>query len=180
MPQRHLHTLLIITLVGISLCHATAAAAINFDLTNRAKPKISILVGKHGKKNTNEVLFSVPASQLGNGTAITDSRSIIIQVDIRASGANPLTGFLTVDSFSQPLKNTSVTSTSTIPFTEISWTARDGDIPSGRFNGTQNQPVVNFQSSQRYSDYHTFSYANTLAIESGIYEGRVTYTWAVP
>lgn len=180
MHQRHLHTLLKIFLVSLMLWHTTAETDINFDLANRAKPKISILVGKHGKKNTNEVLFTVPASQLGNGTAITDPRSIIIQLDIRASGATPLTGFLTVDSFSKPLKNTSVTSTSTIPFSEISWTARDGDIPSGSFNGTQNQPLVNFQSSQRYTDYHTFSYANTLAIESGIYEGSVTYTWAVP
>ena len=38
---------------------------------------------------------------------------------------------LTVDS-SIPLTN----GAATLPFTEISWTSRDGDVPAGRFDGS--------------------------------------------
>jgi hypothetical protein len=178
MSRRHLHTLLKCLFVCLSLWSATAAAII-FNLNNRATPRISIRVGGGGN-NISEVTFTVPASQLGTSTAIAGSIRIRIQLDIRASGASPLTGFLTVDSFSNPLTNTDVTSTSTIPFTEISWSARDGDIPSGSYQGILDQPIVSFQSSQSYRDFHRFSYANTMLIESGTYEGRVIYTWAVP
>ena len=158
---------------------SASAEAISFNLNNRAKPRVSIQVGASGN-NISEVAFSVPASQLGNGTAITGTPAIGIDVEIRATAATPLTAFLTVDSFTSPLQITDPGSTSSIPFSQISWTARDGDIPSGTFTGTINQPIVNFSSSQRYHDFHTFSYANTLGLEAGTYSGRVIYTWAVP
>ena len=164
-------------LIGILLCSATAEA-ITFNLNNKAKPRIKIQVG--AKNSISEVAFSVPAAQLGDGTVITGSQSIRIQVEIRASGANPLTAFLTVDSFTNPLQIDDPGSTSSIPFSHISWSARDGDIPSGTFTGSIDQPIVDFRSNQRYLDFHTFSYANTLDLEAGTYTGRVIYTWAVP
>jgi hypothetical protein len=178
MSKCQLQTLLKGLLISMLLWSVTAEAAIKFNLKNLAEPKISIRVGKKGEGSINVVRFSIDASQLGSGNAIVSSKTIRIELVIQATGANPLTGFLTVDSFSDPLTNTA--STSTIPFTEISWTAQDGDIPSGTFMGTTDQPIVSFQSSTRYRDFHRFSYANTLAIESGIYRGGVTYTWAVP
>lgn len=165
-------------LIGILLWSA-AAEAITFNLNNRANPRISIRVGAAGS-NISEVAFSVPASQLGDGSVITGSQTIRIQLDLRASGANPLTAFLTVDSFSNPLVIDAPGSTSSIPFSLISWTARDGVIPSGTFTGTIDQPIVDFAGSQRYRDFHSFSYANTLDLEAGTYRGRVIYTWAVP
>ena len=178
MPKYRLLPLLKGLLLGVSLW-SVAAEAIQFSLNNRATPRISIRVGNAGNK-ISVVTFTIPASQLANGTAISGSSTIRIQLDIRSSAANPLTGFLTVDSVSNPLKNTAPGSTSTIPFSEVSWTAQDGDIPSGSYQGIQDQAIVNLQSSQRYRDFHSFSYANSLDIESGTYEGRVIYTWAVP
>ena len=178
MPRHHLYTVLKGLLVSTALW-CTTADAVTFNLNNRATPRINIRVGAGGS-NVTEVAFAVPASQIGNSTAVNASGSVRIEVEIRASAATPLTGFLTVDSLSNPLENTDPGSTSSIPFSEISWTARDGDIPSGSFKDEINQDIVSFQSSQRYRDSHSFSYANTMLIESGTYEGHVIYTWAVP
>jgi hypothetical protein len=153
--------------------------AISFNLNNRAAPRVRIQVGAMGNK-VSEVAFSVPASQLGNGTLITGSETISIVLEVRASAATPLTAFLTVDSLSHPLTIDDPGSISSIPFSQISWTAQDGDIPAGHFEDTINQPIVDFPSSQGYSDVLTFQYANTLDLEAGTYSGRVIYTWAVP
>jgi len=178
MPNQYLLTILKGLLVSAALWNAAADAVI-FDLKNKAKPRIKIKVGDKGKKVT-EVTFTVPANQMGNSNAVTAPGSVEIKVEIRASAANPLTGFLTVNSLSYPLKNSNPASTSTIPFSEISWTSQDGDIPSGRFQNEMNQNIASFQSSQGYQDFHTFSYANTILIESGTYVGHVIYTWAAP
>ena len=165
-------------LTGCLLWSATAEA-ITFNLNNRAKPRVSIQVGAKGNK-VSEVAFSVPASRLGDDTVITGSQTISIELEVRASAANPLTAFLTVDSFSNPLTIEDPGSTSSIPFSHISWISRDGNIPSGSFEDSINQPIVDFASSQGYNDVLTFSYANTLDLEAGTYTGRVIYTWAVP
>jgi len=178
MPGHTLPTVLKSLLLVCALWCAMADAVV-FNLNNRATPRINIRVGAAGS-NITEVAFTVPAGQIGDTNPITAAGRVRIQVVIRASAANPLTGFLTVDSLSNPLENTDPGSTSSIPFSEISWTAQDGDIPSGKFQDEIDQDIVSFQSSQRYRDFHTFSYANTLEIESGTYEGHVIYTWAVP
>ena len=165
------------TVASLSLWSATVDAQ-TFNLNNRATTRITIRVGNNN--NVNTVSFSVPANTVGNDTAVTGSNRIRIEARIQATAANPLTGYLTIDSLTNPLINNSPSSSETIPFTEISWTARDGDIPLGSYQEMVNQPLVSFQSSQRYRDFHTFSYANTEVIEAGTYEGRVTYTWAVP
>jgi len=179
MTSHCIPTISTLFLIGVLLCSATTEAAITFDLKNRANPRISIQVGAKGNQ-VSEVAFLVPASQLGDGTLITGTPAIGIEVEIRASAANPLTAFLTVDSFSHPLTINDPGSISRIPFSQISWTARDGDIPSGRFTDSIDQPIVDFPSSQGYSDVHTFRYDNTLGLEAGTYTGRVIYTWAVP
>jgi hypothetical protein len=177
MQKRHLQGLLTAMLASLLLWSPVADAGINFFLSNKAPPEIKIWVGKKNKIST--VSFTVDPVELGNGTPIESSnRPIHIQVQIRSTAANPLTGILTVDSLSDPLKNTA--SSTTIPFSEISWTADDDDIPSGVYQETINQPLVSFQSSQRVRDRHTFSYANSMVIEAGTYKGSVKYTWAVP
>ena len=175
MQKRHLQKLLTVLLSSLSLW-STIADAATFNLRNQATPRISIWVGSHN--NISEVTFNVLADQLGNGTPIAGSRKIRIELRIQSTAANPLTGSLTVDSVSNPLTNTA--STTTIPFSEISWTARDGDIPSGVYQEIVDQDIVSFQSSQRYRDFHTFSYANTMLIEAGTYRGSVIYTWSIP
>ena len=175
MQKCHLKKLLAGILASLSLWSAIAYAQ-TFDLKDRkAKPRLFIRVGGGG--NTNLVAFNVPANQLGNGTPITDPTSIKIDVIIQAIAGDSLIGVLTVNSVIEPLKNT--VSSTTIPFTEISWVSQDGDIPSGAFEEKVDQYIISFKSSQRYLDYHTFSYANTKPVESGTYRGSVTYTWAI-
>ena len=180
MQKRHLQRLLKGMLISLSLW-STVADAITFDLDeSKNKPKITIRVGDkgQGKGRVNLVTFTVSANQLGNSTPVSSSSPIRIQVTIRATAANPLTGYLTVDSFSKPLTNNS--SSSTIPFSEISWDNSENTIPAGSFDGTPNQPIISLQSSRGYSDSLIFSYANTILIDPGTYAGRVIYTWAVP
>ena len=146
-----------------------------FNIRNGAPPEISIRVGSGGR-NISRVDFLVPSADIGSGIPVDSNRKINIRLVIRAPAANPLTGFLTVDS-STPLDNGSG---ATIPASEISWTARSGDIPSGSFAGTSNQPLASFTSSARVTDRHTFSYANRNIYDAGTYNGQVTYTWSAP
>ena len=114
-----------------------ASLARVFNIRNGAPPEISIRVGSGGR-NISRVDFLVPSADIGSGIPVDSNRKINIRLVIRAPAANPLTGFLTVDS-STPLDNGSW---ATIPASEISWTARSGDIPSGSFAGTSNQPLA--------------------------------------
>jgi hypothetical protein len=176
--QRPLRILAVLFILACALWSAIADAII-INLNNRATTRLSIRVGGGGN-TISEVSFSVPATQLGNSTAITGTPDIRFRLQIRASGASPVTASLSVDSPAS-LENTDIASSSSIPFSDISWVSRDGDIPSGSFAGTgPGQHIVDVQSSQRYIDFHTFSYANTATLEAGTYEGRVIYTFAAP
>ncbi len=177
-PQHHIpRTLAAVFLLGCTLWSSLADAII-INLNNRANTRIDIRVGGNGN-NISEVTFAVPAAQLGNGIPITGSPQIRFRLQVRASGANPVTATLTVNS-TGTLVNNDVASTSFIPFSDISWVSRDGDIPSGEFTNSPNQDIVDVRSSRRYADFHTFSYKNTSTLEAGTYEGRVIYTFAAP
>ena len=176
--QRPLRKLAVLFILACALWSAIADAII-INLNNRATTRLSIRVGGGGN-TISEVSFSVPATQLGNSTAITGPPDIRFRLQSRASGASPVTASLSVDSPAS-LDTTVIASSSSIPFSDISWVSRDGDIPSGSFAGTgPGQHIVDVQSSQRYIDFHTFSYANTATLEAGTYEGRVIYTFAAP
>jgi len=164
---------LAVCVIGDAASNTTEAMV--FVIKDDAPPEISIQVGSGGR-NISRVNFLVPSAEIGNGTPIDSHKKINIRLLIRAPASNPLTGFLTVDS-STPLDNSSG---STIPASEISWTARHGDIPSGSFAGTSNQPLASFTSSIRMFDRHTFSYANRNIYDAGTYNGQVTYTWSAP
>ena len=176
--QRLLRTFALILLLACAVWSAVAEAII-FNLNNSAVTRIAIRVGGGGN-NISEVSFTVPAAQLGDGTSITGTPGIRFRIQIRASGASPVTASLTVDSPAS-LANTDIASSDRIPFSDISWVSRDGDIPAGTFTGTgPGQHIIDVQSSRRYTDFHTFSYANTATLEAGTYEGRVIYTFAAP
>ncbi|MBW2635485.1 MAG: hypothetical protein JRE14_15485 [Deltaproteobacteria bacterium] len=83
---------------------------------------------------------------------------------------------VTADS-STPLSN----GATTIPFTDISWTSQDGDIPSGRFDGSSAQVILGATSAfWHIRDWHTFTYDNTRVLPGGTYSGTVTYTVSIP
>lgn len=136
----------------------------------KAPPEVRIRVG--AQKGVTTVTHEVPALQVGDSTPITGTPN-----DVRIEASARPTGFIiTVDS-SIPLSN----GAQTIPFTDISWTAKKGDIPSGRFNGTTAQVILQANpGNQKIKDQLTFTYDNTRVVPYGIYTGSVTYTVSVP
>ncbi|MGD8853056.1 MAG: hypothetical protein PVI28_11720 [Gammaproteobacteria bacterium] len=169
-------TLLTLVLAGMCVDALTnPVSAMVFNIRNSATPEISIQVGGGGKAMT-RVTFDVPVDEVGSGNPVAGNRSIRIRLIIRAPAPVPLTGFLTVDS-ATPLDNGRG---ATIPLSEISWTARYGDIPSGSYAGTSSQLLVSFTGSIRVDDRHTFQYSNTNIYDAGAYNGQVTYTWSAP
>ena len=151
------------------------AAATVFNIGNGSPAEIFIQVGS--RNSISRVRFRVDADDVGSGNPVNGNRSIDIQLFIRAPAANPLTGFLTVDS-STPLSKGRGDRIATIPISEISWTG--SSIPSGSFAGTSSQQLASFTSSVEVSDRHTFSYKNRNIYDAGNYKGQVTYTWFAP
>jgi hypothetical protein len=169
-------TLLTLVLAAVCIDALTNPAnALVFNIRNSATPEISIQVGSGGKA-ISRVSFDVPVDEVGNGNPVLGNRSIRIRLIIRAPAQSPITGSLTVDS-ATPLDNGRG---ATIPLSEISWTARYGDIPSGSYAATSNQVLVSFTGSMRVDDRHTFQYSNRNIYDAGVYNGQVTYTWSAP
>ena len=167
----------LLTLLATAVLHdsfTNTAEAVVFNLKDVTTPTLSIRVG--ARNSISRVRFDVQATDVGNGIPVDGNRQINFTLLLRATAANPLTGFLTVDS-ATPLSNGSG---SIMQATEINWVARDGDIPSGNFSGATNQPLASFVSSVRVRDQHTFQYRNTNIFDAGTYNGQVTYTWAAP
>jgi len=142
---------------------------------------------------------TVPAAQVGNGTAqtmttdSTASRSFYDNyVFCNAPAQLYVGGFYrsTANTGAASLRATSPANLVTvagdrIPFTQISWTSSgNGDsgaqpFPAGTFvGGTQTIGTIN--RNQWAESCHTFRYANAGFVASGTYTGRVTYTLSTP
>jgi hypothetical protein len=126
------------------------------------------------------VTHNVPATQVGDGTPIAGTpNSILIEASARRANffSALFTNFIVSADSSTPLSN----GTDTISFTNISWTAQDGDIPSGNFTGSPAQVILPpTRAWWLVRDWHTFYYNNTQIVPYGTYTGRVTYTVSVP
>ena len=121
-----------------------------------------------------EVNFTIPSTNVGDGTPVTGAPRIRVLVAARAAPPNSRSVELVADS-SNPLTN----GRSPIPFTTISWSSSDADIPSGTFNGGI-QLLMSFLNSRIIFSNHTFSYSNSQILEAGTYTGTVTYTLSMP
>lgn len=181
MPNHNILKTGVRLLTGLCVCipqmlWVPDSEAMTFNIGNGARSHISIRVGAGGNK-VSIVEFTVPVTALGNGSPITSSQPIEIQLVIRGRAGSPVTGILSADSFSNPLTNSSG---NTLPFSDISWVASNDDIPSGTFNESTKQILATFQSQDRIIEYHTFSYANTRSAAAGSYNGTIVYTWAAP
>ncbi len=157
----------------VSALVADASAAVFF--IGFGPAQIGVRVGQPAGVSTVDV--NVPVTNVGDGTPIGGTPAMFVGAYARQPFSIPFKVFtLTVDS-STPLNN----GFETIPFTEISWVAAAGDIPSGTFAGTPAQVILGpIVAAFVVIDTHTFSYANTNLIASGTYAGTVTYTAAVP
>jgi len=148
----------------------------------------------------NKVSVSVPAAQVGNGTAqqmTSDSTQAVSFYD-NYSFCNPPTqvyigGFYRLPGNSGTATLSVTTSAAnltdaagdTIPFSQISWTSSgNGDtgtevIPGGTFTGGT-QTLATFKVNTWNESCHTFSYANAASVAAGTYTGRATYTLSAP
>ena len=102
----------------------------------QAPPEVSIQVG--AKTGVTTVTHDLPASQVGDGSPITGTPdNVLIEASARPTGF-----IITVDS-STPLSN----GAHMIPFTDISWTAKKGDIPSPNLEGGTYSGQVTYTAS---------------------------------
>lgn len=152
---------------------AYAAHAVTIVLAD-GPPLIFVQIGSGGA-TIDQVSFNVAVANVGNGTPVAGAPVILVAVAARATIGGSRTAQLTANSV-VPLVN----GAATLPFASISWTASDADIPSGTFNGTAAQLLVQFQNSRLLFSNHTFSYANTLVLQAGTFTGRITYTVTMP
>lgn len=182
--MRHIPTILILCAISASLPRPANAVEIRI---NRTTPFVYIQVG-HGSLRRrglfgppanliDEVTFSFPAGvQPGDGTPITGAP--VIPVALLGLSAGNQTNFRVTVNSSAPLVNEFGDS---LPFSEIAWVTRDGDIPAGQFDESASQFLMNYafaptNRGRGVIDYLTFSYANTRIYPAGTYTGRVTYT----
>lgn len=150
----------------------------------------------------NLVQVTVPAVQLGNGSALamtsnsTQSGSlldgyatcpnpgqqVLIGASYRRSAASqPASATLTVTS---PVSLTNAAG-ETIPFTQISWTVsaagspQPNVIPAGTFNGGT-QTLATIPANRYIENCHSFVFANSALRAPGTYTGQVRYTISSP
>ena len=162
----------------IGLLFSSAAIAETNFIWFGAPAEVRIRVGAQTGITT--VAHDVPASMTGDGTPISGTPAgVMIEVSARRAtlGEWLNTRYIVTADSSTPLSN----GTTIIPFTDISWTSQDGDIPSGRFDGSSAQVILG--STRAYNqvrDWHTFTYDNSRNLPPGIYTGTVTYTVSIP
>ena len=159
------------------VCSTSGMADITFNMWG-APAEVRIRVGAESGVTT--VTHDVPAVNLGDGTPIVGTPNLVF-IEASARRANfwdaLLTYFIVSVDSSTPLSN----GIYSIPFTTISWRSEDGSIPSGRFNGTASQVILEAtRAISRVSDHHTFTYDNLEVVPHGTYTGSVTYTVSIP
>lgn len=191
----------------------STANAFTVNITNGLTPSIYLRVGNGVYTGTfsangtpgsgggiNLVSVTVPAAQLGNGTALAMTGNSTqpnsnydgfafcnVPAEIYVGGFNRAgvlaggNGSLTVTA---PANLTNAAGDS-IPFSQITWTSSgNGDtgaqpFPAGSFTGGT-QTLASFPVNTWRESCHSFSYRNSNVVASGVYNGRVTYTLTVP
>lgn len=177
----------------LAAAHAGAATVV----IGNGGGRLIMQIGSTGG-TVNQVNFSVPGANVGNGTAVVSTsvtpasptcpaNSVLIDVQARSQNLRPRTATLTADS-SIPLSSGGFT----IPFSQFAWTASTPGggpngclnapttIPSGTFTGAAGQPLITFNTSRRACICAQFRYLNQSVVSAGTYTGRVTYTLAMP
>lgn len=151
----------------------------------------------------NVVSVTVPAAQVGNGTAqamTTNSTASISLLDNFAFCNLP--GQLYVGGFYRSTSASAGSATATlvasvpanvtnaggqtIPFSQISWTSSgNGDtgaqpFPAGTFPAGGTRTIGTISRNQWAESCHTYSFLNSAVRAAGTYTGRVTYTLSAP
>lgn len=148
----------------------------------------------------NLVSVNVPANAVGSGVAqamqsnSTQANSPFDNFTVcqPANGQVYIGGFFRLPSASATTAVLQVSTpagltsgANTIPFNQISWTSTalgnaNADIPAGTFPSGGTLVLRNFAANTYVENCHTFSYANTLVVPGGVYQGVATYTLTAP
>jgi hypothetical protein len=151
----------------------------------------------------NVVSVTVPAAQVGNGTAqamTTNSTASISLLDNFAFCNLP--GQLYVGGFYRSTSTSAGSATATlvasvpasltnaggqaIPFSQLRWTSSgNGDtggqpFPAGTFPAGGTMTIGTIRRNQWAESCHTYSFLNSAVRAAGTYTGRVTYTLSAP
>jgi hypothetical protein len=125
----------------------------------------------------NVVSFPLPSpGSAGNGTPVFGEP--VVPIAFHGFTTKKQTNFVVTMDSSAGLVNSATGDR--IPFTDVSWETRDGEIPAGQFDGTANQTLREYNlrgnRAKGIVDFLTFVYANTSVYPGGTYRGRVVYT----
>ncbi len=151
----------------------------------------------------NAVSVTVPAAQVGNGTAqamTTNSTASISLLDnfafcnlpgqlyvggfFRATNASG--GSNTATLVASVPANLTNAGGQTLPFSQIRWTSSgNGDtgaqpFPAGAFPAGGTMTIGTIRRNEWAESCHTYSYLNSVVPSAGTYTGRVTYTLSAP
>ena len=141
------------------------------DIIIQVASQLTLRIGSSGS-TIDRVRFSV--SQLPGSGPVAGVSSGTNPVPVRAtSSPSSARKVLTADSSVSLSKGAD-----TIPFTQISWVGTN-NVPSGTFTGSSSQQIFS-TTTQINSGTMSFSYANTVYVPPGTYNGRVTYTLSSP
>ena len=182
--MRYLPTVIIALVVASTYPRDASPVEIRI---NRTTPFVYIQIGHGDLKRrglfgppsglVDEVSFTFPVGvRPGDGTPILGTPTI--PVALLGLSAGNQTSFRVTMNSSGRLTNEFG---DTLPFSEIGWTTSDGDIPSGTFDDSVNQFLIEYNLAptdrgRGIIDYLTFSYANDKVYPAGTYTGRVVYT----
>ena len=175
------------------------ARAIYLQVGNGTSTGLYNAGGTPGNNATvNLVSVTVPAAQVGNGTAqamTTNSTTTnsfydgftfcTVPTQVYISGFFRLPGSIGSATLSVDTSTPLTTAGSSISFTKISWVSSGiGDtgaqvIPSGTFTGAT-QTLATLAVNTWNESCHTFSYLNDQVVGSGTYTGQATYTLSAP
>jgi hypothetical protein len=184
--------LLVAGLLGLCLCADAATVVIS-----QGGGRLILQIGSTGG-TVNQVNFTVPGANVGNGVAVTSTNvtpasptcpanTVLIDAQARSQKNNPRTATLSANS-SAPLTSGGFT----IPFSQFAWSSSTPGgggrgclnapvtIPSGTFTGAAGQSLITFNTSRRACICAQFRYLNQNVVSAGTYTGRVTYTLAMP
>jgi hypothetical protein len=146
----------------------------------------------------NVVSLSVPAAQLGNGTALAmtsnstqtssfyDGFAVCTLPQVYVGGyvrQSTGSGVLSVQTPSGLVN----ASGNVIPFSQIRWTVSSNGndnnpniISSGTFINNGTLTIATIPNNSWAENCHSFTYANSAVVAAGTYTGRATYTLTAP
>ena len=151
----------------------------------------------------NVVSVTVPAAQVGNGTAqamTTNSTASISLLDNYAfcnlpgqlyvggfyRGTSSSAGSATATLVASVPANLTNAGGQTLPFSQVRWTSSgNGDsgaqpFPAGAFPAGGTVTIGTIRRNQWAESCHAYSYLNSSVPAAGTYTGRVTYTLSAP